>query len=146
MATKNHKALPIEDPPAPSCEPIHAFSMGIYPSDDKPPTHDSEIFVFGRSTGFKMGTSCGAVETTICSWKLDEEGILRKAITWASVRFNPFMIFIPTLISALGGPVIRVQQSLTSSGGLLSCTLPARIIRARATLWLLRTYSLTSNG
>lgn len=66
-----------------------------------------------------MGASCGTVETTICSWKLDEKGILRKAITWASIRFNPFMIFIPTLISTLGGPVIRVQQSLTSSGGFI---------------------------
>lgn len=28
-----------------------------------------------------MDTSCGTVETTICSWKLDEKGVLRKAIT-----------------------------------------------------------------
>lgn len=28
-----------------------------------------------------MGTSCGVAETTICSWKLVEKGVLRKKIT-----------------------------------------------------------------
>ena len=27
-----------------------------------------------------MGTYCGTAEMTICSWKLDEKGVLRKAI------------------------------------------------------------------
>ena len=44
-------------------------------------SHDSEIFEFGRPTGFKMGISCGIAETTICSWKLDEKGVFGKTIT-----------------------------------------------------------------
>lgn len=64
----------------------------------------------------------------------------------ASIRFNPCIIFNTSPRSALAGLGIRAQQSSTVSGCLSGCNSPVMITRARATLRLLRTCSLTPNG
>ena len=78
-----HKVLSAEEAPFLLQEEFLAFSREICPSDyelELPP-HDSSLFLFGRSTGFSMGTYQGTVKTTIRSWKPDEKGFLKKPLT-----------------------------------------------------------------
>ena len=75
------KLLPVEEAPYLLQGKFLAFSKEISPPNDELPPLDSKLFMFGRSTGFTMGTYLGKAETTICSWKADEKGNLRQTIT-----------------------------------------------------------------
>lgn len=75
------KLLPVEEAPYLLQGKFLAFSKEISPPNDELPPLDSKLFMFGRSTGFTMGTYLGKAETTICSRKADEKGNLRQTIT-----------------------------------------------------------------
>lgn len=75
------KLLPVEDAPYLLRKEFLVFSKEISAPDYETPAHDSNLFMVGRSSGFTMGTYQGTAKTAILSWKPDEKGNIKKAIT-----------------------------------------------------------------
>lgn len=71
----------MDDAPTPIRAKFIAFSAEIRPPAPQSPEHSTMLFMVGRSTGFTMGLYGGKAETTIKSWKADEEGSLHMSIT-----------------------------------------------------------------
>ncbi len=81
MLTNLTKLLPIGEAPYKLRTKFKAYSRQIYPPNFEIPPDDANLFMYGRTSGFTMGTYKGKAVTTICSWKEDENGNVRQTIS-----------------------------------------------------------------